>query len=647
MRFLFKCIFALIFFLSITIVGECAVCGSLGNDPRFEKIINHNVLASGEIFKATKLAKKARCGYVVIKSQYDLAKIVERNTIYCIKTDLNLQGELLLIPSGCLLYFDGGSFRNGKIKGNGTMVVAEDYEIFKHGISTYRAYNADTYKFISKHIDAIVIEGTWLNKTCGSMWTGLSSSNSNQCASLAINNYVKLHKRGRAILFPTNGEYYVYDRIICSGYSVDFNNSIIRSIDFSRVEDHTIILPAGTQPRSLKSLYGLLEFNGDNAYIKNLTIDGRASQRNEIPSLGTECLMSMGSNVNCQLKNIKLIDAVGCGICTYAISDCSFDDVVFNGCGEHGLYTHAYKGTLSFNDCGFINCGQDSSLFKQRGASACVKLSGARDQEYAALKDLKAFFSNCSFESTSQYFVATFYSDIPYAEFNRCKWKGVKGYSIVSPKLAEQIGRLVEFRFVDCDNPCYSIQSVNTIRRLIRCKNVTSPFDDTIELKDCEINVEYADVDNNYSSFFASQYDTPVVCTNCRFVKGLEDTPIRNTIKNPRPMLFNRCTWEFAALQTTNFRGSYFLVLANSGELDDFSRSVTFKDCKINLANYRMLYCHDTDVAFLNCEYIDSYDTLIDAQADRPNRVHVSKMTNRKKKEVARNSIIINEEKKL
>ena len=645
MHFLFRVIIALFLFFAITIVGEYAVCKAIGKEPQYDKVVKHNVLISGEVFKPTKVAKEVQSGYSLISSQSDLVKITEKNTIYCIKANINLQGRTLTVPSGCLLFFEGGSFRNGIVKGNNTIVVAEDYEVFKHGKSVYRAYKADTYKYVSRNQDAIVIAGTWNNKACGSKWTGMLSLDSNFCASLPINNYIKLHRQGREILFPANKEFYVYDRIVCSGYSIDFNNSIIRSIDFDKVEDKTIALPIGIQPRALKSLYGLLDFNGDNAYIKNLTINGRASQRNEVPSLGTECLISMASNTNCQLKNIRIEDAVGCGICTYAISNCSFDDVIFNNCGEHGLYTHAYKGTLRFNNCCFINCGKDSTLFKKRGASACVKFSGARDQKYVALKDLKAYFSDCLFESTYQHYVATFYSDIPYVEFNRCQWRGdVKGYSVVSPQLAEQTGHLVELKFIDCDNPCSRIESVNTIRRLIRCSNVSCPFADTVELTDCEISVGYADIENNYSSMFIAQYDTPIICTNCKFKKGPEDTPIRNTIKNPRPMVFNHCTWDFDASTAKIYKGSYYLVLSTSDKTNTTPKSVVFTSCVINIDKYRMLYCSDTDVRFDNCEYVSSYDTLIDAQvADRPNRVHVSKMTNRKKKEVARNSIIINE----
>lgn len=583
------------------------------------------------------------CSKVVVRQGMDLVKVFSaKNTKYVIKQDINLGRKTMKIGEGSTLVFQGGSLANGTLVGNKTKIKADDYEIFKHGRRTFRGYTLNgSYKYAIKTVNAIVIKGTWNNTQCGSRWTGMGAFTPNECAGLAINNYIRLHRRGSEVTFPQNGEYYIYEQIVCSGYSIDFNNSVIKSIDFSQVEDNAITIPAGTQPKPLKSLYGLIDFNGDNAFIKNLTIDGRASQRNEVPSLGTECLISMASNKNCQLQNIQIVDAVGCGICTYTISNCTFDNVTIRGCGEHGIYTHAYDGNLKFNNCHFVNCGQNPTLYKQRGQSACVKFSGSRDKGFVTLKDLKAYFADCTFESSSKTPVATFYSDIPYAEFLRCRWKGVQGYSIVTPQLAEQTGRLVELKFVECDNPCYRIRSVNTIRRLIRCTNVSNPFADAIELTDCEINVGYADVENNYTTPFANQYDTPVVCTNCSFNKGKEDTPIRNTITNPRPMVFSRCRWTFDPSSAQTQRGSYYIALSNPNGKGTRVKSVEFNHCVIDIDKYRLLYCSDTDVKFDNCNYITSYDTLIDAKADRPNRVRVLNMTNQKKKQIARNSIMV------
>lgn len=631
-------IIILSFFVALT---GCATPQKVKTIPNYQNVVCQNVLFANDTIDATKVAQKLCCDYVLVTSPKDIVKFSKVNTVYHIKSGINLQGKSLDIPSGCLLYFDGGSFSNGVVNGNNTMIVARDYEIFKHGNRTFRAYSSNSYKYVAENKDALVVGGTWINEKCGAHWTGMTFYDAKQCASLAINNYIKLHKKGIEVQFPANQEYYVYDHIICSGYSVDFNNSIVRSVDFNEVENESIGLPAGAKRETLKSLYGLIEFNGDNLYLKNLTVDGRASFRDEKPSLGKECLLSMGSNNHCQLQNVTLLNAVGCGICTYAISDCVFDALVIKECGEHGLYTHAYKGTLTFNNCSFINCGQDRTLYERRGQSACVKFLGTRDQSHASLKNLKAYFNDCQFESSSKYPVATFYSDIPYAEFYRCRWNGVQGYSIVSPELAEGIGRLIEFRFVECDNPCWKIRSVNTIRRLIRCTNVTNPFADAVELTDCEVNVGYADLENNYSSMFSKQYETPIICNRCRFLKGPGDISIRNTIKNPRPMVFENCEWVFSDSKADTYKGTYFLVLSNSDDSEIDGRSVLFKNCVMSLDKYRLLYCSNTDISFVDCKYVSSYDVLVNGKPENPNRIIVSNMKNRKKKLVARNSILM------
>lgn len=599
------------------------------------------------LFLMTVFTSKAfGCSKVVVKQGMDFQKaFAAKNTKYIIRQDINLGGRTINIGDGSVLVFQGGSLANGTLVGNKTKVKADDYEIFKHGRRAFRGYTLNgSYKYAIKTVNAIIIEGTWNNTQCGGKWTGMDEFTQNDCAGLAINNFIRLHGRGSEVTFPQNGEYYIYEQIVCSGYSIDFNNSVIKSIDFSQVEDNAITIPDGTQPKPLKSLYGLIDFNGDNAFIKNLMIDGRASQRNEVPSLGTECLISMASNKNCQLQNIQLIDAVGCGICTYVISNCKFDNVTIRGCGEHGIYTHAYRGSLKFDKCSFINCGKNPALYKKRGQSACIKFSGSRDRDYSQLKDLRAYFSHCLFESKNDIFpVATMYSDLPYAVFNYCEWRGnVSGYSVVSPEFAEKIGRLIEYRFVNCVNPCSKINSVNTIRRLIRCKDVHNPFADAIEITECNISVGYADVKNNYSSLFSGQYDIPVVCTNCRFTKDSGDTPIRNTIYNPRPMTFNHCTWDFDPSKANTYRGSYYIVFSRTNEFEASAKLVTFDDCLINLDQYRLLLSSDTDIQFRDCNYLSSYDTLIDSKTDIPNRVHVSNMKNPKKKQVARNSIVIN-----
>ena len=104
-------------------------------------------------------------------------------------------------------------------------------------------------------------------------------------------------------------------------------------------------------------------------------------------------------------------------------------------------------------------------------------------------------------------------------------------------------------------------------------------------------------------------------------------------------MTFIRCKWEFAPSEVSKNKGSYYLVL--SGEKRQ--KSVRFESCDFTMDQYRMLYCNDTDVEFKDCNYISSYGSLVDAQADQPNRIRVSSMNNAKQLPVARHFVAKNQ----
>ena len=46
------------------------------------------------------------------------------NTIYIIQYDYNLNGQTITVPENCILQFEGGSFRNGTVVGNNTVIVS-------------------------------------------------------------------------------------------------------------------------------------------------------------------------------------------------------------------------------------------------------------------------------------------------------------------------------------------------------------------------------------------------------------------------------------------------------------------------------------------------------------------------------------------
>lgn len=582
---------------------------------------------------------------VVICQDMELVKTMSKqNAKYIIREEIDLNGKTITIGDNSILVFRGGKFKNGKMIGTNTRIKAKNEEIFLHGYRKFRGYtNTSGYHFSVKDYHTMILEGTWDSIMCGDKWTGMDSFTNKECAGLAVNNFILLHKPGSKVVFPSGKKYSVYEPVNCSGHSVNFNGIIIQSVDFDAVTDVSIILPQGATPCELKSLYGLVVFHGNGLELRNVTIDGRASSRNEVPTLGSQCLIALSNNSNCILENVVLKDAVDCGICTYTISDCKFLRFEISNCGEHGIYTHSYKGDLLFKDCRFNNCGQNKELFVQRGMSACVKFAGSGDSDYSAHNTLKAFFRGCTFQCDGDTPVATIYADLPFAEFDHCQWAGnVRGYSVVSEDLAEKMGRLVEYIFKDCHNPCYKIKSVNTVRRLIRCSSVTNPFADAVEIRDCEIISSYADVENNYSKAFISEYEVPVFISDCRFHLATESVSIRNTIKKPRPMVFRRCEWNYSYDSSQKNNGSYYLVLSDGNNDKNQLLSIVFDSCRFDFGKYRLIKCDGATIDLNDCYYVSSYGTLIDANANTPNRINVKNLVNDRKLPLARNYYIDN-----
>lgn len=71
-------------------------------------------------------------------------KFKKTNTIYKITKDMDLEGSTLIIPVGCTLDFQGGSFRNGVIEGNGTRIINSDNRyIFKDNLSTSGGFDIE------------------------------------------------------------------------------------------------------------------------------------------------------------------------------------------------------------------------------------------------------------------------------------------------------------------------------------------------------------------------------------------------------------------------------------------------------------------------------------------------------------------------
>lgn len=81
-------------------------------------------------------------------------RVPNTNTIFVIQYDYDLNGEEITIPEGCVLKFDGGSLRNGTVKGQNTLIEGNT-----------KCFEKD-----------VIITGTWKNETIYTKWLDFVST---------------------------------------------------------------------------------------------------------------------------------------------------------------------------------------------------------------------------------------------------------------------------------------------------------------------------------------------------------------------------------------------------------------------------------------------------------------------------------------
>lgn len=116
------------------------------------------------------------------------------NTIYIIQYDYCLGGETIEIPENCVLQFEGGSLRNGNIKGNYTKITASK-KIFYLTLNLIGKFDVETWSAI---------------------WYGVSPNN--QDNSPNINHYIKqIHNIGGGTILLGKYEYVIKSSIYMAG----------------------------------------------------------------------------------------------------------------------------------------------------------------------------------------------------------------------------------------------------------------------------------------------------------------------------------------------------------------------------------------------------------------------------------------------
>lgn len=589
-------------------------------DKACKQALNSSIMTNRTV---KQLVKEYGYEFVNISSIEDISDI-HNNSIIVVSGLIDMNGRSFNVPNNSILYFKRGSFTNGRIVGNNTRIISSNKRIFSPGTSTYHGYKKNgVYGYVSKHDRSVFISGTWSNKVVGSKWTGIKTRHPSKCQSIAINNHISLHSLEATVTF-NKGQYYIYDKVRTNGHEIDFSSSELVSIDFSFVENNQLPLPIGATHDNLRSVYGLLDINDEKARISNVVINGRASSRLEDPILGSECLVSITRCKEGSLNNIKLIDAVDCAICTSDIENVTFNNLYIDGCGEHGFYTHAHRGTLSFNECKFVNCGNNASLYKNYGSASCFKAAGLRSHTPKELLNFKVHFNNCSFFASHNVPVVTTYGDVPNAEYVHCTWEGVNGYVTMNERFVEETGRLYEYVFYKCSNPCGSYNSSNVIRKLYSCTNVRNPFDDTIIVDSCEVLCCYNESRNQYSNYKGNR--EPLIIRNTSFSKGDEDVSIRSIVHNSRPIIFENCQWLFKPTKTNIHRGLYCIELCNDDGTASGTDYISFTNCVFNIEQYRLLSCKNTKVTLKDSEIKNAYGSFV-KEIEKGNNVTILNLT--------------------
>ncbi len=134
-------------------------------------------------------------------------QVVEKNVIYKIKSNFDLQKKTLEIPLGCILDFQGGSLCNGILKGNNTILVSPEVKIFNSGLK---------------------LSGSFGNRLFLASWFGVNANNEDNATYIqyAIDNILSMSIRTRLVF--SKGVYTIAKPIIINGngLNIDGNHSI-------------------------------------------------------------------------------------------------------------------------------------------------------------------------------------------------------------------------------------------------------------------------------------------------------------------------------------------------------------------------------------------------------------------------------------
>lgn len=131
-----------------TSTGKLYVPEGEGTPPDDEDITVSSIDDSNALRFKDRDASKGM-GYVILRTNKPITEqLTQSNTIYEIRYDFDLGGEVLEVPANCVLKFKGGKLLNGNVIGSETRIESSEVRIF----------------------ESVVVGGSWLISSAYSQW---------------------------------------------------------------------------------------------------------------------------------------------------------------------------------------------------------------------------------------------------------------------------------------------------------------------------------------------------------------------------------------------------------------------------------------------------------------------------------------------
>lgn len=202
---------------------------------------------------------------VLVSNKSIEEQITKENAIYKIKYDFDLHGKVLEIPSGCILDFQGGSFSNGVLKGNNTILISPEVKIFNVGLS---------------------FSGSFSNTSFSASWFGVNTNNEDNAAYIqyAIDNILSLSMRTKLVF--CKGNYTIAKPIIIKGNGLNIDGNHSTFIKTNAVTTG-ILSPLATEGGTINGNVNCIFCIVSSHYskIKNIIFKGTTQASNSIIGL--------------------------------------------------------------------------------------------------------------------------------------------------------------------------------------------------------------------------------------------------------------------------------------------------------------------------------------------------------------------------